>query len=112
MRLCCARLSSRAARLGKASYSETPRRFRRFANLRGLVLHQRDQRADHHAGPLHGDRGKLVAQRFSAAGGHDDRNVAALQDTLNDRFLLAAELRVAPMFLEETVKLDGVQRRL
>ena len=69
--------------------------------LRGLVLHQGDQRADHHGRSAAGHRGKLVAQRFSAARGHHHRDVAPAQDGLDDGFLARAEFRIAPMFLKE-----------
>jgi hypothetical protein len=43
--------------------------------LRHLVLHERDERADHQHGAAERQRGKLVAERLAAAGGHDDGGV-------------------------------------
>ena len=76
------------------------RRNTRFEQLRGLILHQRDQRAHHHRDAIHGRGRQLIAQRFSAAGGHDRRHIATLQDAANDGFLFRPELRITPVFLE------------
>ena len=56
-----------------------------------LVLHERDQRRDDHAGALAHQRGDLVAQRLAAAGRHQRDRVAAGADMLDDLLLLAAE---------------------
>ena len=75
---------------------------RRHADLverADLVLHQRDQRADHHRDPLAGamahDRRNLVAQTLAAAGGHQHQRVAAVDHLLDDVLLLAAEGGIA-----------------
>ena len=49
------------------------------SQLLHLVLHQGDQRRDHHRQPLEDQRRDLVAQRFAAAGGHDRQRVALVQ---------------------------------
>ncbi len=56
-----------------------------------LVLHQRDQRRDHHAGAASDQRRDLVAERLAAAGRHQHQCVAATRDMLDDLLLLAAE---------------------
>ena len=56
-----------------------------------LVLHERDQRRDDHAGAFADQRGDLVAQRLAAAGRHQRDRVAAGADVLDDLLLLATE---------------------
>jgi hypothetical protein len=53
-----------------------------------LVLHQRDQRRDHHGQPGQQQRRELVDQRLARAGGHHHQRVAAVQDGA-DHLLLA-----------------------
>ena len=71
-----------------------------------LVLHQRDQRRDDHAGAVPHQRGDLVAQRLAAAGRHQHERVAAGDDVVDDLLLLAAERVVAehpPQHLQRPV---------
>ena len=44
-----------------------------------LILHQRDERADDDRDAFEHQRGKLVTERFAAAGRHDDQRVVALR---------------------------------
>ena len=64
-----------------------------------LVGHERDQRRDDHGGPLAvaaGDqRGDLVAERLSSAGGQEHDGVLTLDQRLDGGFLAMAELWVA-----------------
>lgn len=60
-----------------------------------LVLHEGDQRGDHDAGARPDQGGDLVAEGLSATGGHEDDRVAAPDDVLDHRALLAAE-RLVP----------------
>ena len=60
-----------------------------------LVLHQRDQRRDHHAHAVAQQRRHLVAQRLAAAGRHQHQRVAAFGDVFDDRLLRAAEIGVS-----------------
>ena len=48
-----------------------------------LVVHQRDQRADHHAGARQHRRGQLVGQRLARAGRHHRERRAAGQHALD-----------------------------
>ena len=65
--------------------------------LRGLVLHQGDQRRDHDGGAAEHDRGQLIAERLSAAGRHHDTDVATGQQTAHYAFLRRAKPVVAPV---------------
>ena len=56
-----------------------------------LVLHERDERRDHHPDAGSVQRRDLVAQRLAAAGGHEHERVAAVHDVLDDLRLAAAE---------------------
>ena len=93
--ICARRLISRCSRGIQRAVQER-RGDSGLLQLRGLVLHQRDQRADHHAGSLHGDGRKLIAQRFSAAGGHDHRRIAAVQDVADNRLPAWRGIRSSP----------------
>src|SRR6266446_2376771 len=79
--------------------------------LRDLVLHQGDEWGDEDgdAGVEHG--GKLVAERFAAAGRHYDASVAAGGEAAHDGFLAGAKGFVAPVsvqgFVEEGVVVGG-----
>ena len=76
-----------------------------FFERADLVVHQRDQGADHHAdalpGTVSGDRRDLVAQAFAAAGRHQHQRVAAIAQVVDDGFLRAAEGAVAKDFLQD-----------
>jgi hypothetical protein len=69
-----------------------------------LVLHQRDQRRDHHASPGPDQCRDLVAQRLAAAGRHQHEGVPARDDVLDDLALPAAEIRIAEHAVEH---IDG-----
>ena len=60
-----------------------------------LVLHQRDERGDHHADAGPGQRRDLVAQRLAATGRHQHQRVAAADDVLDDLALPGPEGVVA-----------------
>ena len=60
-----------------------------------LVLHQRDQRRDDHAGALPDQRRDLIAQRLAATGRHQHERVAAAGHMVDDLFLRTAE-RLVP----------------
>lgn len=72
----------------------------------GLVVHERDERADDDggcavAGGSAGEGGELVAEAFACAGGHDEKDVAARGEGLADGFLIFAEGGEAEGGLEE-----------
>jgi len=72
-----------------------------LAELRDLVLHEGDQRGDDHGGAAFlEDGGKLVAEGFAAACGHDDADIAAGGESADDFFLARAEGVVAPVEFE------------
>ena len=73
-----------------------------------LVLHEGDERGHHDAGPRADQGGDLVAQRLAPAGRHEDQGVAAADDGVDDRGLLAPE-RVVPEDPPEHVE-RGVRR--
>ncbi len=60
-----------------------------------LVLHQRDQRRhdDSDAAPM--QRRDLVAQRLSAAGGHQHERIAPGDQVRDDRLLMRTKARIA-----------------
>jgi hypothetical protein len=75
-----------------------------IAELRHLVLHQRDERRDHHHGTGQRQRGQLVAQGLAAAGRHNHGYVAAVQQAFDDALLHGAEGIVPPVALQRRVE--------
>jgi len=69
--------------------------------LGGLVVHQRDERADDQRGASASDGGKLVAEGFAGSGGHDQERVAAVEEGASDGFLIGAEGGKAECGVEE-----------
>jgi hypothetical protein len=65
--------------------------------LRGLILHQGDERRDHDRGAAEHQRGQLIAERLSAAGRHHDAHVMTRQDAAHDTLLRRAKPVVAPV---------------
>ncbi len=57
-----------------------------------LVVHQRDQRGDHHAGARQDRRRQLVGQRLARARGHDRQRRLTRQDAPDDFVLHPAKL--------------------
>ncbi len=57
-----------------------------------LILHQGDQRAHHHAHAFAHQRRDLVAQGFTAAGGHQHQGVVAVDQVVDDGALLATKV--------------------
>ena len=69
-------------------------RARRDAELpqrRDLVVHQRDQRRDHHRGARPAQRRHLEADALAAAGRRQNQRVTAGDDVPHHLFLLAAK---------------------
>ena len=56
-----------------------------------LVFHQRDQRRDNQGEPIEHQRGKLVAERFTAAGGKYGRGRGAGEKIVDYRLLAGFE---------------------
>ena len=78
-----------------------------FAERGDLVLHQRDQRRDHHTHARAQQRRDLVGQRLAAAGGHQHQRIAAAGHVLDHLALEAAEAGIAEHLVEQGI---GVAR--
>ena len=68
-----------------------------LGELGGLILHERNQGRDYDGGSAEHEGGELVAERFSAAGGHDDADVAAVEKAAYDALLHRAKRVVTPV---------------
>ena len=77
-----------------------------LGQLRGLILHQGDQGRDYYRGASHRERGKLVAERFPAAGRHDDAYVAPGQNAADDALLDGTKPVVAPISAQRSEEVD------
>ena len=76
-----------------------------------LVLHQGDQRRDHHRGAGREQRGQLIAQRFATAGGHHHHGVAAGHHRLDHLTLAGAEVMVAEVTAQRREERVAARRR-
>ena len=76
-----------------------------FFERTDLVVHQRDQRADHQRdaalGAVPGDRRHLVTQALAAPGGHQHQCVAAADHVVDDLGLRASKRAVAEHLLQD-----------
>jgi hypothetical protein len=77
-----------------------------------LVFHQRNQRRDDNANPGADQRRYLIAKRFAAAGGHEHQGIATIDDMIDDRRLLTAEVAVAEYPLQNRPWAFPLCRRL
>ena len=66
-----------------------------------LVFHQGDQGRDHQASTGENERGNLVADRLSGAGGHDREGILAREDRFQDRLLPRPEIAEPETLLHE-----------
>ncbi len=83
-----------AACLGRVEVRvQRPGRDADLAQRGNLVIHQRDQRRDHHGGARPADRRYLIADAFAAAGRHQHQGIAAGQHVTDHRLLQAAKCR-------------------
>ena len=64
-----------------------------------LVLHQRDEGGDHQSDPGQHQSGDLVAQGFSASGGHDPQDVPPGENRTDQPLLTRAEAVIAEIML-------------
>src|SRR5215469_6032728 len=78
---------------------EDGRRNSHLRQLRGLVLHECDQRGDDDRGFSQHQCRQLVTERLSAAGGHDNAGVVSCEQAAYDALLERAELGVSPIML-------------
>jgi hypothetical protein len=76
-----------------------------------LVVHERNQRRHHQGGALArtmpGNSWNLVAQRFTAARGHEHHGVTATQHVVDDGALRATEILIPKHLLQDV---EGVWR--
>jgi len=79
-----------------AGYAEAER-----GELRGLVIHEGDEWGDDEGCAASGERGKLIAEGFARAGGHDEKDVAAVGCGFTDLLLVGAEVAVAEDAVEQ-----------
>ncbi len=82
-----------------------------LAELRHLVLHQRDERRDDQRRAAPREARKLVAERLAGSGRHDQEDVLARHDRSADRLLIGAERGQAEGGMEEVGKVGGETRR-
>ncbi|MBW8747556.1 MAG: hypothetical protein JF584_08325 [Acidobacteria bacterium] len=75
--------------------------------LRGLVIHQRDQWADHQSRPVQGDGGKLIAQRLSRAGRHHQQQITPFDGCPADLFLAFPEVIETEGLPQKGPKISG-----
>ena len=73
-----------------------------------LIVHEGDQGRDDHGQAVRADRGELIAERLAAAGGHQDKGVAAVQDVLDRLTLLWTKRVVAVGALQRTEQRIGL----
>ena len=100
-----------AARLGRIEIGmQRAGRDAKLAQRRHLVVHQRDQRRDHHRGARTAQRGHLEADALAAAGRHQHQRVAAGDDMVDHLFLLAAKAGKAEHATQHRRGLLGEQR--
>ena len=65
-----------------------------------LVFHQRDEGRNHDGSTLANHSRELIAERFTAASGHDDKSILTIQNRLDDSFLVAFETIETKYFLQ------------
>src|SRR6185436_17714758 len=73
-----------------------------------LILHQRDERRDHHRGALEEQRRKLVAEALASSGGQDGDGRPPREDGPHHRFLPLAERLVSKVLLQRLRQLHRV----
>ena len=65
-----------------------------------LILHQGDQRRDNQRRATQHHRRQLIAERFAAAGGHDNDGILPFQDSAYDFRLTGAKTIEAEMLAQ------------
>ena len=102
------RVALHPCRLGRAERRVQVRRpHPELAQRRHLILHERDERDDHHQPhPRPQERRQLVTQRLARAGRHEHKGIAAVGDVLDDCLLLVAERVIA---VDRTQELTGAR---
>ena len=72
-----------------------------------LVAHQGDQRRDDDTDAVSAQRRDLVADRFAGAGRKQHHRIAALDDVVDHRLLLAAEFGMAEDLVQHIARIVG-----
>ena len=72
-----------------------------LGQLAGLIVHKGDQWGDDEAGAAAGEDGKLIAERLSRAGGHDEQDVLPFGRSTAHGFLISPEGFVAECVVKE-----------
>ena len=102
----------RVAFLGRLRAVQIRRRHAVDAQAVDLILHQRDERRDHHADAVGlDDRRRLEAQRLAAAGRQHDDAVARRENRVHRLALERTEARETPDAVERVLEDDVVRRR-
>ncbi len=80
-----------------------------LSQLGGLVLHERNQRRDHHCGATRNHCRQLVTKRFAATGGHDNTSIVPREQAADDALLQRPERTVSPVAAQrnQQVRLRG-----
>ena len=71
----------------------------RLAHGIHLIFHQGDEWRNHDGHSFHQKRWELVAQRFAASGGHQDKHVLAIKQGADDGLLVVFEGLKTEVFL-------------
>ena len=66
-----------------------------------LVLHEGDERRDHHRQAVEHECGQLVTERFATAGGHDGQGVVTLEHMTDHLGLAGQEIRETEDLFEQ-----------
>ena len=82
-------------------------RHAQFAQRGHLVLHQGDERRDHHGHAIAHQGGNLVAERLAPPGGHQDQRIATAGHVLDDVVLHAPEGGVAEHAVQDFFRAHG-----
>ena len=90
------------------------RRHAQLAHRRHLIVHQRDQRRNHHRRARPAQSRHLIAERLAAARRHQHQGIAAADHTVDRRFLQAAkagEAKNRPQHIpRRAMRVNGVHR--
>ena len=69
--------------------------------LGGLIIHERDERADDERGPAAGEGWELVAETLAGSSGHDEQDIATGGSSLAYHLLVCTEVAVTEDAVEK-----------